>query len=108
MIDLTYYWNLATSAEEENQNLMSEAKMLLNSGIPSDQEKALAMRPSLEEARKKVEVTSATYRAVRDNTFCLNDLSDVTRDKIINRAIFDKLDPQKRWDFMKQGGKVKD
>ncbi|MDR3577233.1 MAG: hypothetical protein P4L50_25510 [Anaerolineaceae bacterium] len=108
MIHLKYYFDLAKTADDENRKLMRSAKSLLDSNTPSSRAKALAMKPALEEARKKAEIANETYITLRDDTYHIEDLSGVLENKILDRATFESLDPNKRMEFIKQGGKVKD
>ncbi len=120
MPNLKPYYDAALAADEEVKRILNEMDAAFNDGTPEGKEKALSLRPALDEAQKKAQEANKLYASMRDASLvndsmaslfttppdpASNDQKDDSP-KVINRAGLQALSPTARMSFMKAGGKV--
>jgi len=120
MTNLKPYYDAALKADEDVKRILAEMDTHFNDGTPEGKQKALDLRPALDEAQKQAKEANQLYASMRDaslindsmaSLFTLppdpanNDSADGSP-KVINRAGLMALDPAARMSFIKAGGKV--
>lgn len=125
MPNLKPYYDAALAADAEVKRILNEMDAAFNEGTDEGKEKALALRPTLDEAKIKAEEANKLYASMRDASLVNDSMAalfttppdpakddhDGTSDaspKVIKRADFDALTPAARMTFMKSGGRVED
>lgn len=122
MPNLKTYYDAALAADAEVKRILNEMDAAFNDGTEEGKEKALKLRPALDEAKAKAEQANQLYASMRDASlvndkmgalFTLppdlanTDQADSSQSaKVINRAGLQALDPAARMAFIKAGGKV--
>ena len=119
MLDLKPYFDAARAADDEVQRIMNEMNAAFLEGTEESNQKALDLRPTLDEAKKKAEDANALYLSMRNaanvsdgvakNFVPVSDGSlpaDQARE--MKRGDFLALDAAGRMKFIKDGGKVVD
>lgn len=122
MPNLKPYYDAALSADAEVKQILADMDAAFNDGTDEGKEKALSLRPALDEAKTKAEGANQLYVSMRDASL-INDSaaslfttpSDPAQDdqddkspKVIKRVDYDALHPTQRAAYLKSGGKVED
>ena len=122
MPNLKPYYDAALKADEEVKRILAEMDTHFNDGTPEGKQKALELRPALDEAQKQAKEANELYTSMRDaslvndnmaSLFTLppdpanNDQKDDSP-KVINRAAFDVMNIRDRQKFVNSGGQIVD
>ena len=122
MPNLKPYYDAALAADAEVKRILNEMDVAFNDGTDAGKEKALSLRPALDEAKRKAEQANQLYISMRDASLVNDnaaamftmppDPANNDQDSNngspakINRAGFKALDPAARMNFIKAGGTV--
>lgn len=124
MPNLKPYYDAALAADAEVKRILNEMDVAFNDGTPEGKEKALSLRPALDEAQKKAKEANELYASMRDASL-INDSAaslfttppdpattggqpNENGRAVMKRAEFDALNPARRMAHMKAGGIVED
>jgi len=121
MLDLKPYFDAVNTAEAKVQEIASEIDVLFNEGTDESKEKALALRPALDEAQSKHAAAIALYetmqKANRPNDVAKNfvpvsststELSEGNQPTVIKRQEYDRMSLMDRARFIHSGGILED
>lgn len=111
-MNLKSYYDAAIKAEAELQGVLQKADDLFQAG---DQDAALAMRPELDEAKKKADDANSMYAMMRDSeasTGAAKNFAPANTEgnqpKEMTRAEFGRLNARAAKDYVLAGGKIID
>jgi len=122
MPNLKPYYDAALAADANVKRILAEMDAAFTDGTDEGKEKALSLRPALDEAQKKAEEANRLYASMRDasltndsasSLFTLppdpaaNDQKD-DGPKVINRAAFDAMSVSDRQKYIGAGGRIVD
>jgi len=122
MPNLKPYYDAALAADAEVKRILNEMDAAFNEGTDEGKEKALALRPTLDEAKTKAEEANKLYASMRDASLvndsmaalfttppdpAKDDQTDVSP-KVMKLSDFRALPPKDRLAFSKAGGKIED
>jgi len=123
MPNLKPYYDSALAADAEVKRILAEMDVAFTDGTEEGKEKALSLRPALDEAQKKAEEANKLYASMRDASL-VNDsaaslfttppdpaATTTANEKgspVMKRVEFDALSPARRMKHMKAGGIVED
>jgi hypothetical protein len=112
-MNLKTYYDAAVAAEAQVQAILNQMDGLLQDGKKAD---ALALRPSLDEAKANAKEANDLYGLMRESAqsegvvkFFVPAGSSLQEDasaKEMPRAAFDALSADKKMNFIRQGGTV--
>ena len=122
MPNLKPYYDAALVADAEVKRIMSEIDAHFNDGTDEGKQKALDLRPALEEAQAKAKAANDLYVSVRDASTTSDKAAalfsapadpaaqsdQAQTPKVMNRSAFDGLDVAEKAKFINGGGKVVD
>jgi len=122
MPNLKPYYDAAFAADAEVKRILNEMDVAFSDGTPEGKEKALSLRPALDEAQKKAKEANELYASMRDASLVNDNAAslftappDPAKDdqkdaspKVMKRAEFNALTPKDRLAFAKSGGRVED
>ncbi|HEY6073180.1 MAG TPA: hypothetical protein VIV15_07255 [Anaerolineales bacterium] len=124
-MNLKPYLDAAQAADAEKKRILAEMDAAFNEGTPEGKEKALSLRPALDEATAKAEEANRLYTSMRDASLEQNNLgalftvppdpaipsnqsnADGTP-KSMTRAEYNALHPRERLAYAKSGGELTD
>ncbi len=117
MIDLKPYFDAARTADDEVQRVMNEMHTAFNEGTEDGKQKALDLRPSLDEVQQKADEANKLYISMRNAANVSSDAAknfvpvpETNQEEIekiaLKRADFLALDAAARMKFIQGGGKV--
>lgn len=119
MLNLKPVYDAAQAADAKVNGIMAEMLEAFNDGTEEGKQKALDLRPTLEEAKAEAKTANDLYVSMRDahgdmdasaRKFLPVSNADTEQDakKVITRADYEALDYQARHEFFKNGGSVVD
>jgi hypothetical protein len=121
MPNLKPYYDAALAADAKVKQILSEMDSAFNEGTDEGKQKALDLRPALDEAKTKAEGASQLYNSMRDASLVNDNMaalftappdpaSEAKDDspKVINRAGLKALSPVAQIAFFRAGGRVVD
>ena len=123
MPNLKPYYDAALAADAEVKRILNEMDAAFNEGTDEGKEKALALRPTLDEAKTKAEEANKLYASMRDASLvndsmaalfttppdpAANDDQKDESPKVMKLSDFQTLIPKDRLAFVKAGGKIED
>jgi hypothetical protein len=123
MPNLKPYYDAALAADAEVKRVLAEMDTAFNDGTAEGKEKALSLRPALDEAQTKAKAANELYVSVRDTTLTNNDAAALfttppdagaqptqpeEAPKTLKLAEFQALTPAERLAFAKSGGTLED
>jgi hypothetical protein len=122
MPNLKPYYDAALAADAEVKRILNEMDAAFNEGTDEGKEKALALRPTLDEAKTKAEEANKLYASMRDASLVNDSMAalfttpaDPAKDdqtdenpKVMKLPEFRALSPKDRLAFSKAGGKIED
>ena len=124
MPNLKPYLDAARKADDEVKRILNEMDTLFNDGTPEGKQKAVALRPMLEQAQNTAKDCNDLYTTMRDASLVNDQMAALftappdpfqTQNgqmdqgpKVINRAGLQALSPFARMEFVKAGGRVID
>ena len=122
MLDLKPYFDRINAAEEKVQRIAGEIDALFTEGTDESTQKALELRPALDEAQAEhgeaVKLYEAMQKANRPNDAAKNfvpvsttqpdDASGGSQPSTIKRQDYDRLSLTERAKFIRSGGTVED
>lgn len=120
MLDLKPQYDAARAASEKVQAILNDMKAALDAGTEEGKQKALELRPALDQAKIEADNANQLYLSMRDAAGTTDNAarlfvpagSAVSPDaatanaKEMTRAAFMGLDPEAQMKFMKAGGKL--
>jgi hypothetical protein len=122
MPNLKPYYDAALAADAKVKQILSEMDTAFNEGTDEGKQKALDLRPALEEAKTKAEEANKLYASMRDASL-INDSSAALfttppdpagndqkdeSPKVMKRSDYQALTPKARLVFSKAGGRLED
>ncbi len=119
-IDLKPYFDAARMADDEVQRIMNEMNAAFEEGTEESKQKALDLRPVLDEAKRKAEDANQLYLSMRDAASVSDGVAKnfvpvsdgvnlpASQAREMQRQDFLALDAAARMKFIKDGGKVVD
>lgn len=122
MPNLKPYYDAALAADAEVKRILNEMDAAFNEGTDEGKEKALALRPTLDEAKIKAEEANKLYASMRDASLVNDSMAalfttppDPAKDeqtdaspRVMKLHDFNALPPKDRLAFSKAGGKIED
>jgi hypothetical protein len=123
MPNLKPYYDAALAADAEVKRVLNEMDTAFNDGTDEGKQKALDLRPALEEAKTKAEGANKLYASIRDASLvndnmaalfttppdpAKDDQQDDKSPKVMKLPDFQALTPKARLAFSKAGGRVED
>ena len=122
MPNLKPYYDAALAADADVKRILNEMDAAFNEGTDEGKEKALALRPMLDEAKTKAEEANKLYASMRDASLVNDSMAalfttppDPAKDdqtdanpKVMKLPEFRALSPKDRLAFSKAGGKIED
>jgi ElaB/YqjD/DUF883 family membrane-anchored ribosome-binding protein len=120
MLDLKPYFDAVNTANAEVQRIAAEIDVLFREGSEESKVKALALRPALDEAQKKLAEAESFYEsmqtATRPNDIAKNFVpiadpdpeAEGSQPTVIKRQDYDQMSLVDRAKFVKSGGTVTD
>lgn len=121
MLDLKPYFDAVNAAEAEVQRIANDLDALFREGTDESKAKALALKPTLDEAQKKHDEAVALYEAMqkanRPNDIAKNfvpvsttklEEGEGSQPTVIKRKDYDALSLVDRAKFIQSGGTVED
>jgi len=122
MPNLKPYYDAALAADADVKRILNEMDAAFNEGTDEGKEKALALRPMLDEAKTKAEEANKLYASMRDASLVNDSMAalfttppDPAKDdqtdanpKVMKLHEFNALSPKDRLAFSKAGGKIED
>jgi hypothetical protein len=122
MSNLKPMYDAALAADAEVKRILNEMDTLFNDGTEEGKEKALELRPALDEAKYKAEQANSLYVSMRDASLTTDNSAALftppadpaTHDqkdenpKVMNRAAFKQMHPVEQAKFITGGGTVED
>jgi len=122
MPNLKPYYDAALKADTEVKRILAEMDAFFTDGTEEGKQKALQLRPALDEAQAQAKEANEMYVSVRDASLTNDSMgslftspSDITETdrpdqspKSMKRSEFDRSDAATRAKFIKAGGKVVD
>jgi len=125
-MNLKPYLDAAQAADAEKKRILAEMDAAFNEGTPEGKEKALSLRPALDEATAKADQANQLYASMRDASLVtdnmasfftvppdpavpsLNQSDESGKPKTMALPEFKALTPRERLAFAKSGGKLTD
>jgi hypothetical protein len=122
MPNLKPYYDAALAADAEVKRILAEMDTAFNDGTPEGKQKALSLRPALDEAQTKAKEANQLYASMRDASLVNDSMASLfttppdpaqqdqkdDSPKVINRAGLKALSPVAQIQFFRAGGKVVD
>lgn len=122
MTNLKSFYDAALAADAEVKRILNEMDVAFTEGTEEGKDKALALRPALDEAKSKAEDANRLYISVRDASLVSNQAAPLfvpppdpasndpqgADPKVMNRAAFRALDPAAQMAYIKGGGRLED
>jgi hypothetical protein len=124
MPNLKPYYDAALAADAEVKRILAEMDAAFNDGTPEGKEKALSLRPALDEAQKKAKDANELYASMRDASLVNDSMAalfttppdpatsdqkdDSKSPKVMKRSDFQALSPKDRLAFAKADGRLED
>jgi len=118
MQKLRELWNAAKAADAKVQSIHAEMVAALDDGTEEGKQKALDLRPALDEAKAAADAANLLYIDARDaepedpdaaaRLFVPVPASQSQPAKVMTRAEFDQLPAAKKQDFMLADGHLTD
>jgi hypothetical protein len=122
MPNLKPYYDAALAADADVKRILNDMDVAFNDGTPEGKQKALSLRPELDEAQKKATEANQLYASMRDASLVNDSMAtlfttpaDPAQDdpkdaspKVMKRADFNALIPKDRLAFVIAGGKLED
>ena len=121
MPNLKPYYDAALAADTEVKRILAEMDAAFNEGTDDGKQKALELRPALDEAQRKAKGANELYASMRDaslvndnaaSLFTLppdlaqNEEKQPATPKSLKLSEYRALDPQQRLAFAKSGGQL--
>jgi hypothetical protein len=118
MLDLKPFYDAARAANEKMQGILTEMKTAFDEGTEEGKQKALELRPALDQAKIEADAANQLYLSTRDAASASDnaaklfvpianvDNPSANPAKEMNRAAFEELDADARMKFMKSGGRI--
>ena len=121
-MNLKPYYDAALKADEDVKRILAEMDAAFNDGTPEGKQKALDLRPALDEAQTKAKQSNELYASMRDASLVNDNMAalftappDVApteeeskKIKVMKRNEFNALSAAGRMTFMKAGGKIEE
>jgi hypothetical protein len=123
MPNLKPYYDAALAADAEVKRILSDMDTHFNDGTEDGKNKALELRPALDEAKIKAEQANTLYVSMRDASLVNDNTAALfsapadpaaTPDpkgegaKVMKLSEFQALDPKVRFAYIKAGGVIED
>jgi hypothetical protein len=121
MPNLKPYYDAAFKADEEVKRILAEMDTLFNDGTEEGKQKALQLRPALDEAQAEAKEANQLYTSMRDASLVNDSMASLfttpadpasqARDespKIMKLSEFHALSPRERLAFAKSGGALEE
>lgn len=122
MINLKPYYDAALAADARVKECLAQVDAAFNEGTEEGTQKALELRPALDEARAQAVQANALYTSMRDGAQVTDEAAQLfvsptdpasespqgNTPKVMNRAAFEALSPSVQMAFMLDGGKLED
>jgi len=110
-------YDAAREADTEVERILSEMTVSFDSGTEEGKQKALELRPALDEAKKAAEDANRLYISARDaegddpdtnarKFVPVQDSTSVNGRKEITRAEYERMDYGERHAYLKSGGAI--
>jgi seryl-tRNA synthetase len=118
MLNLKPLYDAALAANQKMQGVLADMKTALDEGTEAGKQKALELRPALDQAKKEANEADQLYSSVRDALSASDNMAkkfvpvgkeenqNADQVKEMTRAAFMDLDAEGRMKFMKAGGKI--
>jgi hypothetical protein len=117
MLNLKPLYDAALAANQKMQGILAVMKTALDEGTEAGKQKALELRPALDQAKKEADEADQLYSSVRDALSASDNMAkkfvpvasgenQKEALKEMTRAAFMDLDAEARMQFMKAGGKI--
>lgn len=120
MKSLKVVYDAAKAADEEVGRILSAMQAAFEEGTEEGIQRALALRPELDEAKAKAAEANAVYVSMRDASMDENEharkfvpvsggaAKAVSQGKVMSRAEYEQLPYDERHAFFKEGGVLVD
>jgi hypothetical protein len=122
MPNLKLVLDAARAADDEVKRILAQMDESFTEQTEDGQARALALRPSLDEAKKKATEMNGLYAEMRDASLVsenaavlfvppadhANENPEGPGPKVMNRAAFASLQPGAKAQFMRAGGRLED
>ena len=119
MLDLKPLYDAARAASDKMQTILKDMETAFNEGTEEGKQKALELRPALDQAKIEADQANQLYISMRDAASVSDQAAklfvpagSVTNPtgadaaKEMTRAAFEGLDAEAQMKFMKAGGKI--
>jgi len=122
MPNLKPYYDAALAADAEVKRILNDMDVAFNDGTPEGKEKALSLRPALDEAKAKAEGANKLYVSMRDASLTNDqagslfttppdpakddDHKEDKKPKVMKLADYRALSPKARLAFAKSDGRI--
>jgi hypothetical protein len=123
MPNLKPMYDAALAADAEVKRILNEMDAAFNEGTEESKQKAIELRPALDEAKAKAEEANKLYASMRDASLvndnaaplfsappdpAINNDQEDKGPKVMKRADFNALHPKARLAFSKSGGTLEE
>lgn len=118
MANLKPVYDAVKAAEEKVNGILAEMSGAFEEGTPEGVQRALALRPQLDEAKAEADRANELYVSMRDASQVedsparkfvpVGSAQGESSKKVITRAEWEEMDPQARHNHLKQGGSIVD
>lgn len=117
-MNLKPVYDAALAADAEVNRIMTDMITAFDKGTEEGKQEALALRPTLDEAKVKAEEANSLYVVMRDTAATADGAArmfvpvpgvvPVKNDKEMTREVYFAMEPANQMAFIKGGGKIVD